>query len=300
MVNLELKINKSKNDNMKLKNINNFLGCSGKIIEIEFKEKSKNISCLIPDDQKWTSIKDVLLLEEYQRLSDFNLSNFKDGIIVDAGANTGLFSIKSSMYAKKVISIEPESLNSKLLKININRNFCRNIQTIGKGLWTEEGQFILKEGDHSGSHSIKKNGKGEKINTVSLEKIINNLKRINLLKMDIEGAEFRVIDKTPNKKLGKIDNIVAEIHGKRTEERVYNLKKKLESANFEVKILDPPSSDLIYSVKKILKNWNKLKNFSRLKIFIITSYTLFNIIKYIEPSGIKTDDLCFLYAKSKK
>jgi hypothetical protein len=53
-------------DDKPLDLVNKCIGVRGKIIDIEFNEDGRRIKCLIPDDQLWIAIKDVLLLEGFK------------------------------------------------------------------------------------------------------------------------------------------------------------------------------------------------------------------------------------------
>ncbi|MFP3131163.1 MAG: FkbM family methyltransferase, partial [Nitrososphaeria archaeon] len=74
------------------------------------------------------------------------LSNIKEGdIVIDAGANIGLFSILASFKVKDeggVIAIEPEPNNLKILMQNVKLNRLDNVIVIPKALYDKAGKMV--------------------------------------------------------------------------------------------------------------------------------------------------------------
>lgn len=66
----------------------------------------------------------------------------KEGVAIDAGANCGMFTIPlARMLGEmgRVISIEPEKKNVKLLKKNVSLNRLKNVTVIEKGCFSKGG-----------------------------------------------------------------------------------------------------------------------------------------------------------------
>jgi len=69
----------------------------------------------------------------------------KGDIVIDAGANIGMFSIMASILVGKtgkVIAIEPEPENLKILKRNVELNNINNMIIINKALFSKSGERI--------------------------------------------------------------------------------------------------------------------------------------------------------------
>jgi len=143
-------------------------------------------------------------------------------VIIDAGANIGLASVLfANRYPDaKIIAIEPENSNFELLKQNVapypniiplhaalwHKNEKINLIDPGLGKWG----FITEANTSSGSLP------GQICHTVmamTLEKIMtdHNLSKINILKIDIEGAEKEVFSDT-SAWIEKIDSLIIELH----------------------------------------------------------------------------------------
>lgn len=131
-------------------------------------------------------------------LKNYNLK--KGDIIIDAGAYVGTFTLIASRIVGdegKVIAFEPDEENYKILLNYIKLNNINNIILIKKGLWSKNTALKFKN-DHSGYSSFFF-GENEKniisVPTVTLDSELKKLgiKKVDFLKMDIEGAEIEAI-----------------------------------------------------------------------------------------------------------
>lgn len=126
--------------------------------------------------------------------------SFDRGIFVDIGANIGKYTIMISNQLKegKVISIEPHPENFKTLKKNIKLNNCKNIIPVETACWNKKE--VLKLFNHEDqpllSSSIKPSKSYIKINSDALDNILQklNIKKVDFIKIDVEGAESRVLE----------------------------------------------------------------------------------------------------------
>jgi FkbM family methyltransferase len=141
-------------------------------------------------------------------------------IIVDLGANEGMFSI---MMAKifpetRIIAVEPVTRTYVQLLNNISLNHVTNIFTIPVGVGSKyESREIVISKEMSGGSSTLINFKEsdhikENIRIVTLEEIFSEyeIKKCKLLKIDIEGMEHEVLWNTTV--LPLVENLVGEFH----------------------------------------------------------------------------------------
>lgn len=122
-----------------------------KIGKIKFKIENKYFRVYVPNDELWGAVKDILLNREYEYLPEFELKKFKNNFIVDAGAHVGLFSLVSSVFANKILAIEPHPFNYFLLKKNVIKNSVKNIEILNRALVSDKAPKVrIYTGNHTG------------------------------------------------------------------------------------------------------------------------------------------------------
>ena len=198
-----------------------------------YKFNNVGFNYYLRDDVDFSVFTEIFKLLEYKSSVDA----IKNAInpIIDIGAHVGFFSIFANCLNNdvKIYSIEPEKNNFELLNKHKEENKVINIKTfkcaIGKE--TRDGELIIKE--DSINHKIKK---GEKLKTKKREKEEgifqdvrifslkdffdeNKIKKVSLIKMDIEGGEYDIIENLDNDDFSKIGAFVLETHDSKTKNR---------------------------------------------------------------------------------
>ncbi len=122
--------------------------------------------------------------------------------LLDLGAHIGIAAILFSKRLKprKIFALEPVSDNYQLLIENVRLNQLEGkIVPIHAGIGADDGSIDIFRANSTNSHSIVF-GEGakntERISLQSLSSIAerNGVTRFDLIKMDIEGYEYAVID----------------------------------------------------------------------------------------------------------
>jgi FkbM family methyltransferase len=159
-------------------------------------------------------LKEVLLDGEY----DF-LPQVSPKVIIDAGANIGLTAI---FFANKfpdsiIYALEPEESNFKMLEMNASA--YPQIRPLKTALWNANKQISLinSSGGHWGF--VTRDGSSAPherlglVDAVTLDKLMDNLdvKCIDILKIDIEGAEKEVFESSSTW-IAKVQIIMVELH----------------------------------------------------------------------------------------
>jgi len=159
----------------------------------------------------------IFISQEY----DFDVKK-TPRFIIDAGANIGLASIyfSNKFPDAKIIAIEPEESNLKILKKNIAP--YDNIILVCGALWYENTRVNLvdpglgKCGFMTQTQEGVEEEYGEFVNKVqgmTVDSIMKErgIDHIDILKIDIEGAE-REIFRDSSSWIGKVDALIIELH----------------------------------------------------------------------------------------
>ncbi len=134
--------------------------------------------------------------------------------IIDCGANIGLSTIyfKEQCSDAEIIAFEPDTKNFELLAKNIASLNLSNITLRKEAVWIDDAEIDFSDDGTMGSkielNSVKKTNP---VKAIRLKNLLN--KKVNFLKLDIEGAEYLVLkDIAPE--LQRVENLFIEYHGK--------------------------------------------------------------------------------------
>lgn len=141
------------------------------------------------------------LLFEVVRANEYNLSQktAKNKVIIDAGANMGVFSIYAAkLGAKTIYAFEPVTETFIQLKKNIAINGLGGIiKPINKALGDTKCRTEISYsfcGDCGASLEFLKEGtKKQTVQVDTIDNFIGNSARVDFIKMDVEGFEEKVI-----------------------------------------------------------------------------------------------------------
>jgi FkbM family methyltransferase len=197
--------------------------------------KFNNYNIDVPDYLSFVwQFKDIFVDEIYK--INFTKNN---PIIFDCGANIGMSLIYfKSLYPKsRIIAFEGDKTILKFLKNNLKNNNINDINLIEKLVWiNNNGVNFIPDGADGGAININKNN--NIVNSIRLKNLIDLEKSIDLLKIDIEGAEIEVINDCKDS-LNKVKNIFIEFHSfKDRNQELGSLLLILEKNNFRYIIQD--------------------------------------------------------------
>jgi FkbM family methyltransferase len=146
----------------------------------------------------------------------------KDDVIFDVGAHIGVFAVAAARRVThgRVYAMEPDQQNFALLTRNAALNGLSNLVAHRIALSDRQGKTRLYRQAESWAHSIckpmTKDGAigSDVVVTATLRGFIadNAISRIDYLKMNVEGAEYRVLLQASKRTLQKIGFILVEFH----------------------------------------------------------------------------------------
>ena len=147
-------------------------------------------------------------------------------IFIDIGANQGGYSIFSFRNFETIIAVEPSLKARKILEKNIDINDIKNITIVPKAVTTILDTVKLFHAPNLVNYSIVNQSKDcDEVPTISLNDLLSPYNSIDLVKIDVEGAELDVI-KSGLKYLNRVKSMVIEVR-QRYEEEIVSLMKQL-------------------------------------------------------------------------
>ena len=190
--------------------------------------------------------KESVFDEQYFKFLPKKIKEIKNPIVLDIGANLGFFTAFAyfKLNHPHIYSFEPMKRNFLRLEDNLKSIQKQNITLINKAINDKPGELVLKFNDSlefTTSASLFYNllGRDEetvKATTLEEEFAEHKLHKIDVLKLDCEGAEYNIFYNTPVSFFDKVNSIAMETHlGKADNENNASLAKYIKGLGFEVK-----------------------------------------------------------------
>ena len=182
-------------------------------------------------------LEQIVFNQEYLALVDLiRKDNYTPKVLFDCGANVGYTSqyLSSFFGFQKIIAVEPNPETFEIMTANLNR-LKDGVSVISemKGVWSSTTHLSIKKDFRDGkawSFSLYEDKEKGTIPVISLNDLMtnNNVERIDILKIDIEGSEANIFNDENNirKVLTNTKYIAIEIHDE------FNCREQVE------KILD--------------------------------------------------------------
>lgn len=164
-------------------------------------------------------LRDVLLAETYKDI--LPLLPKKNLRILDVGANLGSFTLwlHRQTGVREAFCFEPEIDSFRLLNFNLALNECAAAKAIpcAIGGETRTAKLALKASSPGGTSlyaDYTTRADARSVSVVSLEEWLRGVAGdFDLLKMDCEGSEWEIMDKTDARLFARFPVLLAEVHG---------------------------------------------------------------------------------------
>jgi FkbM family methyltransferase len=175
----------------------------------------------------------------------------KEGdIVVDVGAHVGRYTLIASKLigpTGKVLAIEANPTNLEMLNRNIKLNRTINVTSLNYAVYSTETKIKLYlPGEELGDtiyntimeDRAKKIEKFIEVNAKTLDSLLqsNDIRQVNWIKIDVEGAEFEVLKGSTNiLSKSKDISLLIEIHNLRDDNNLYSaIIEFLNLYNFKI------------------------------------------------------------------
>lgn len=222
-------------------------------VEASFRSGKKLFHARVPSRDLFVAIKDILVFEEYELYSRFKLRNLPaNATVIDAGAYVGLFSLKASPFAKRVVSVEPSRRNYSTLLQNIEANSVTNIEPRQVALSSGKSMMGFRELGNGSSLVTTREMASYDVATVGLRELVEATSTVELLKLDVEGAEYDILLNSDLSTLARVRRLVAELHffEPHDKERLGPIITRLKESGMKVEILNKPFESPTYGIRR--------------------------------------------------
>ncbi|RAM51557.1 MAG: hypothetical protein C6Y22_10875 [Hapalosiphonaceae cyanobacterium JJU2] len=200
-------------------------------------------------------INEMFIDHQYTRLSGFEIS--PTDVVIDFGAHKGIFTVFAAQqtYSGRVISYEPSPNTYNFLLENIKLNNLKNVTAINSAVGLSDGKKSFYVGEDPGCHMVvsehpPKNVDANDVISVDescFDRIIEELDRVDFVKMDVEGVEFEILVNCSKSSLNKIKRIALEYHPESGS--VDSLVEHLEKVGFKTSL---------WKERRLLYAWREL------------------------------------------
>ncbi len=193
---------------------------------------------------------EVFLEKAYRQISP---TNSGEKVIVDLGAHVGLAALYfiTNDPTARLFCIEPDPENFRLLSVNLAPLISRGTARIfNAAAMPEDGEVFIESGLKKYNSKITADISGVTVKAIGINNLVKSacISEINIMKIDIEGAEKLLFSKN-TEWLSLTENIILEFH---SEEDQNIVSQKLNEERFTVNILPSPSlSHMLTATKKV-------------------------------------------------
>ncbi len=210
-----------------------------------------------------------LLLSSYEplvtRIIKNVLSRPRSQTFIDLGAFVGRHTVTAYRILRKrkvfrIVAVEPDPNNYRQLEKNIGG--FKGIQLVNEAVFVSDGEEIdfhvgkgpsglASSGSVFPTETHVKDGylTGEiiRVRTVRLDTLIKRfgLERVDLIKMDIEGAEYPILT-DPSLDLSRVENMVVEVHYRYGSRESQEIMRALAKHGFKIVPLYPDITSRYY------------------------------------------------------
>lgn len=137
--------------------------------------------------------------------------------VIDVGAHVGTFAVRVAPLARRVLSYEPTPDSFELLAANVAR--FPHVRAHNLAVAGRRGTLTLFPGKAHSRNSILpledvRTSEGIAVEAVTLEDVFREhaIERCDLLKMDVEGAEYEILYALPAEYWARIRRVRMEYH----------------------------------------------------------------------------------------
>ncbi len=173
---------------------------------------------------EWSVVHELMMAHGYANaMSWLSARREPEPYVIDLGGNIGLFSLLAAQSNPnaRIVAFEPGPPNQRMFRMNMlaNPDLSARVELRTQAVAGQAGQATWNfDAENPGGSSLLAGSGGASVNTFTVELfpfhdcVAQAPGRVALLKMDIEGAEWDVLEHTPDESWARIDAIALELH----------------------------------------------------------------------------------------
>ncbi|MDG7001998.1 MAG: FkbM family methyltransferase [Nitrososphaerota archaeon] len=268
----------------------------------EYERKSELLELSLGPFKMFVSKEEVYVYYATYVAGEYDSLHLTEGdIVLDAGANIGDFTIMAAKkvgHGGRVISIEPSSRFFSILKKNVLLNHLDNVSLVEAALSDTIG-FAFLEGDGVSAKTVTASDMvAQRVRVTTIEEVMKelDLTRIDIIKMDIEGSEYKALHGLAF--LNNVREIVIELHGP---DNISTVRRLLEETGFD--LIDFSLLNLFSrALKNVLFHLPSILNAERITGFVALRGVIDIIFKKRNPvpSLARKEEIQIVYGCRKK
>ena len=179
-----------------------------------------------------------VVIEEFNANSFADYISKEDKIILDIGANIGLFALHVMPYVQKIVCVEPTESHNQVFKELINDERVILESSALHNYTGNVGYHI--EGVNTTMNKVNVSGMGVEVPCITLYDLCkkHNLTKVDFCKIDIESSEFAAITVETLRPVNQIiDKISIEVHPPNREGQDHFIKI-FEECGYKTRYID--------------------------------------------------------------
>ena len=160
----------------------------------------------------------LLSIPFYKPIVYWVISSIRGEVFVDIGSFEGGYVLFTHNNFKEIVAVEPSPENLDVLKENLRLNGIRNVKVVNKAVSSlrDKIRLYLAENPYNSS-TVFKTDRYVEVETITLDELLEPYNTVDLVKIDVEGAELDVIRSGANQ-LHKVKNVVVEVRNQYEDE----------------------------------------------------------------------------------
>lgn len=137
----------------------------------------------------------------------------RGGVFLDVGAHVGHFALRAARDAQLVVAFEPGPYQRAGLEANLAMNGLTNVRVVPKAAWDAPRMLAFEPGpDGEYARSVVREAEDGTVEATTLDAEAARLARVDLIKVDVQGAEARVLEGARRTLARHKPRVVVEMH----------------------------------------------------------------------------------------